>query len=215
MAGKEDAFPQAAQQIELSKLSLQQLTQLKQQLDQEVQVFQDKSRTLKMVQTKFQDSDNCLDKITSDSEGKTIMVPLTGSVSLNDALTPSQKMTKKNEQTRHFILMAQEVGQRCRLASSRRNIVDDRAGSRPKGRCGWERHITACSSMLRIRDINGAKDYFKRKVSVVEEHIEKVMQLSMEKNELSKVVGQKIQLKLQAQLGNLQQQSQQQEAAKS
>lgn len=65
------------------------------------------------------------------------------------------------------------------------------------------------------KDINGAKDYFKRKVSVVEEHIEKVMQLSMEKNELSKVVGQKIQLKLQAQLGNLQQQSQQQEAAKS
>lgn len=34
MAGKEDVFPQAAQQIELSKLSLQQLSQLKQQLDQ-------------------------------------------------------------------------------------------------------------------------------------------------------------------------------------
>jgi hypothetical protein len=35
MAGKEGVvFPQAVQQIELSKLSLQQLTQLKQQLDQ-------------------------------------------------------------------------------------------------------------------------------------------------------------------------------------
>lgn len=40
--------------------------------------------------------------------------------------------------------------------------------------------------MFVFQDINGAKDYFKRKVSVVEEHIEKVMQLSMEKNELSK-----------------------------
>ncbi|XP_023721934.1 prefoldin subunit 5 isoform X2 [Cryptotermes secundus] len=168
MAGKEDAFPQAAQQIELSKLSLQQLTQLKQQLDQEVQVFQDKSRTLKMVQTKFQDSDNCLDKITSDSEGKTIMVPLTGSM-----YVPGK------------------------IANGKSVIIDIGTG------------------YFVQKDINGAKDYFKRKVSVVEEHIEKVMQLSMEKNELSKVVGQKIQLKLQAQLGNLQQQSQQQEAAKS
>jgi prefoldin subunit 5 len=65
-------------------------------LFQEVHVFQDKSRTLKMIQTKFQDSGNCLDKITADSEGKAIMVPLTGSVSLNEALTPSQKMSKKN-----------------------------------------------------------------------------------------------------------------------
>lgn len=63
---------------------------------QEVHVFLDKSRTLKVVQTKFQDSYNCLDKITPDSEGKTIMVPLTGSVSLNDALTPFQKVTRKN-----------------------------------------------------------------------------------------------------------------------
>jgi prefoldin subunit 5 len=63
---------------------------------QEANLFLDKSRTLKMIQTKFQDSDNCLKKITSDSEGKTIMIPLTGSVSLNDALTPFQKTTKKS-----------------------------------------------------------------------------------------------------------------------
>jgi hypothetical protein len=36
------------------------------------------------------------------------------------------------------------AGQWCRLASSRRNIVDDRAGGRPNGRRGRERHIPAC-----------------------------------------------------------------------
>jgi prefoldin subunit 5 len=41
-----------------------------------------------MAQTKFQDSNDCLEKITSDSEGKTIMVPLTGSVSLMDLTNP-------------------------------------------------------------------------------------------------------------------------------
>jgi hypothetical protein len=40
--------------------------------------------------------------------------------------------------------------------------------------------------MFVFQDIDGAKDYFKRKVSFVEEQIEKIMQLSVEKNELSK-----------------------------
>jgi hypothetical protein len=40
--------------------------------------------------------------------------------------------------------------------------------------------------MFVFQDIDGAKDYFKRKVSFVEEQIEKIMQLSVEKNELNK-----------------------------
>lgn len=57
---------------------------------QEIHMFLDTSRTLRMAQTKFQDSNDCLEKITPDSEGKTIMVPLTGSVSLMDLnQTPS------------------------------------------------------------------------------------------------------------------------------
>ena len=55
---------------------------------QEIHMFLDTSRTLRMAQTKFQDSNDCLEKITSDSEGKTIMVPLTGSVSLMDLTKP-------------------------------------------------------------------------------------------------------------------------------
>jgi hypothetical protein len=37
-----------------------------------------------------------------------------------------------------------------------------------------------------FQDIDGAKDYFKRKVSFLDEQIEKIMQVSVEKNELSK-----------------------------
>lgn len=58
------------------------------------------------------------------------------------------------------------------------------------------------------KDIDGAKDYFKRKVTFIEEQIDKVMQLSVEKSKLSRVVAQKIQLKQQSLLSSEQQQSQ-------
>jgi|TergutCu122P5_1016488.scaffolds.fasta_scaffold1572375_1 hypothetical protein len=40
--------------------------------------------------------------------------------------------------------------------------------------------------MFLFQDIEGAKDYFKRKVNFIEEQIDKVMQLSMEKSKLSR-----------------------------
>ena len=58
------------QQIDLTKLNLQQLTLLKQQLDQELSVFQDSLQTLKIAQTKFQESGSCLDKVTPEAKGK-------------------------------------------------------------------------------------------------------------------------------------------------
>lgn len=60
------------QQIDLTKLSLQQLGQLKQQLDQELTVFQDSLQTLKIAQNKFQESGSCLDKITPEAKGELI-----------------------------------------------------------------------------------------------------------------------------------------------
>jgi hypothetical protein len=40
--------------------------------------------------------------------------------------------------------------------------------------------------MFLFQDIDGAKDYFKRKVTFIEEQIDKVMQLSVEKSKLSR-----------------------------
>lgn len=57
------------QQVDLTQLNLQQLTQLKQQLDQELVVFQDSLHSLKIAQTKFQESNESLDKFTPDSKG--------------------------------------------------------------------------------------------------------------------------------------------------
>lgn len=57
------------QQIDLTKLNLQQLTMLKQQLDKELGAFQESLQTLKMAQTKFQESGHCLDKVNPENKG--------------------------------------------------------------------------------------------------------------------------------------------------
>lgn len=54
---------------------------LKHSFLQELNLFQDSLQTLKITQVKFQNSGESLDKVTTESEGKTILVPLTGSVS--------------------------------------------------------------------------------------------------------------------------------------
>lgn len=47
----------------------------------ELNLFQESLTSLKMAQGKFQNSGEALEKVTEDSEGKEILVPLTGSVS--------------------------------------------------------------------------------------------------------------------------------------
>ncbi|BES95063.1 prefoldin subunit [Nesidiocoris tenuis] len=68
------------QQIELIKLSLPNLTQLKKQLDQEISLFQESMQTLKIAQTKYSDSQEALKKISPEVKDTRIMVPLTGSM---------------------------------------------------------------------------------------------------------------------------------------
>ncbi|XP_066248714.1 prefoldin subunit 5 [Euwallacea similis] len=67
-------------QIDLTTLNIQQLSTLKQQLDQELDFFQDSLTSLKVAQQKFQTSNETLQSIDSSSEGKEILVPLTGSM---------------------------------------------------------------------------------------------------------------------------------------
>lgn len=59
----------------LPNLNLQQLTMFKQQLDQELGVFQDSLHTLKIAQSRFQESGSCLEKITPDTEGESRKFP--------------------------------------------------------------------------------------------------------------------------------------------
>lgn len=62
--------------VDLTTLNLQQLTVLKQQLDQELVVFQDSLQTLKIAQSKFQESGSCLEKISPSSKGKSKLIPI-------------------------------------------------------------------------------------------------------------------------------------------
>jgi len=68
------------QQIDLMSLNVGQLSALKQQLEQELNLFQESLQSLKMAQTKFANSGDSLDQVTPDCDGKSILVPLTGSM---------------------------------------------------------------------------------------------------------------------------------------
>ncbi|XP_035744061.1 prefoldin subunit 5-like [Vespa mandarinia] len=75
------------QQIDISNLNFQQLVHLKQQMDQELNVFQDSLHKLKLAQSRFLESGSCLEKITPNVQGKEILVPLTGSMYVTGKLT--------------------------------------------------------------------------------------------------------------------------------
>ncbi|VVC88481.1 prefoldin subunit 5 [Leptidea sinapis] len=80
MATISSAPTPGAQQIDVMKLNLSQLARLKRQLDEELNVFQDSLQTLKMVQRKFVESGESVEKIKPETKGKNILVPLTGSM---------------------------------------------------------------------------------------------------------------------------------------
>lgn len=58
------------QQIDISNLNFQQLVHLKQQMDQELNVFQDSLHKLKLAQSRFLESGSCLEKITPKVQGQ-------------------------------------------------------------------------------------------------------------------------------------------------
>jgi len=83
---------QGMQQIDLTKLNLQQLAQLKQQVDQELNLYQESLQTLKSAQNKFIDSAESVEKITPATKGKTILVPLTGSIYVPGTITDTENV---------------------------------------------------------------------------------------------------------------------------
>lgn len=80
------------QQIDLTSLNIPQLSSLKQQLDQELNLFQESLASLKVAQSKFQNSGETLEKISPEMEGDTILVPLTGSMYVPGKLYDTNKL---------------------------------------------------------------------------------------------------------------------------
>ncbi|RUO96614.1 hypothetical protein BC936DRAFT_141745 [Jimgerdemannia flammicorona] len=72
-----------AGQIELSDLELPQLQQVKQQLEEEFSHLTSSYGQLKQAQAKFADCLDSVDNLTPKNADKTILVPLTSSISFN------------------------------------------------------------------------------------------------------------------------------------
>ena len=68
------------QTVDLTKLNLMQLTQFKNQLDQDLQFYQESLQNLKHAQTRFQESGDSLKQLSPENNDKEILVPLTGSM---------------------------------------------------------------------------------------------------------------------------------------
>ena len=83
---------QQGESINITKLSLQQLDQLKTQLTQEINVLQESLSRLKMVQQSFVSSEQSLDQLKPVEENKEILVPLTGSLYVPGRLLSNQKV---------------------------------------------------------------------------------------------------------------------------
>ncbi|OWR47607.1 prefoldin subunit 5 [Danaus plexippus] len=139
------------QQIDLSKLNIHQLAKLKQQLDQELNVFQDSLQTLKIAQQKFVESGESVEKITA-AKGKTILVPLTGSMYVPGTIVDTDNV-----------------------------IIDIGTGYYAQ------------------KDIEGAKDYFKRKVQFVTEQMEKIQSMGVGKSKAREAICMMMEMKVQAQ----------------
>jgi len=75
------------QGIEISKLTIPQLSQIRQQVDNDLTVFQESLQALKMAQQKFVDSKECLERLTPECDGKDILVPLTTSMYVPGVIT--------------------------------------------------------------------------------------------------------------------------------
>merc|ERR1719208_460941 len=87
-----------------------QLTQFKNGLDTDLQFYQESLQNLKLAQSKFQESGDSLSRMNQDSDGKQVLVPLTGSMYVPGKLSNPDKVVvdigtgyyvEKNSKERH------------------------------------------------------------------------------------------------------------------
>merc|ERR1712179_825309 len=69
-----------------------QLTQFKNQMDQDLQFYQESLQNLKHAQSKFQESKEALHKCDKENKDAEILVPLTGSMYVPGQLTDPEKV---------------------------------------------------------------------------------------------------------------------------
>ncbi|GBN37652.1 hypothetical protein AVEN_207376-1 [Araneus ventricosus] len=78
--------------VDVSELPLARLTQIKQELDTQVEIFGSSLQQLKIAQKKYGDSKECVERMQNMKEGNSLLVPLTDSVSFKLLLVSFQKV---------------------------------------------------------------------------------------------------------------------------
>ncbi|GFY58179.1 uncharacterized protein TNIN_94371 [Trichonephila inaurata madagascariensis] len=77
--------------VDVNELPLPRLTQIKQELDTQVEIFGSSLQQLKIAQKKYGDSKECVERMQNMKKGNSLLVPLTDSVSFKR----KEKLVKK------------------------------------------------------------------------------------------------------------------------
>ncbi|XP_062519723.1 prefoldin subunit 5-like [Corticium candelabrum] len=80
------------QEIDLSQVSMSQLSHLKTQIEQEVQFLSTSLHQLKAVQQKFAASKDILSKLVPENDGKEALIPLTSSLYVPGRLSETNRV---------------------------------------------------------------------------------------------------------------------------
>lgn len=143
---------------------------------QELNVFQDSLQTLKIAKSKFAGSKDALEQIGGDWQDKRILVPLTGSM-----YVPGVVKSVDN-----FII---DIGT---------GYYVEKVGSR-----GWQSPDESAPIVynlysLLFQDLDTSKDYFKRKTDYVQEQMDKIDMLGLQKSKVLNAVIDVIEMKVAA-----------------
>ncbi|EDW43196.1 probable prefoldin subunit 5 [Drosophila sechellia] len=156
--------PAKSEMIDLTKLSPEQLIQIKQEFEQEITNVQDSLSTLHGCKAKYAGSKEALETFQPNWENRQILVPLTSSM-----YVPG------------------------RVKDLNRFVID----------IGTGYYIE--------KDLEGSKDYFKRRVEYVQEQIEKIEKIHLQKTRFFNSVMSVLEMK-QAAAAKMQSQQQSQPA---
>jgi len=80
MESAQSSDPGRTRVIDLSQLPLEELSRLQQQLDAEIQMFQESAADLKVASSKFGRAQSTVDSMEGAEKGKSALVPLSDSV---------------------------------------------------------------------------------------------------------------------------------------
>ena len=148
------------EQIDLAKLSPEQLMQIKQEFEQEISSIQESLQTLYNCKAKYATSKESLEAFQPDWQNRQILVPLTSSM----------YVPGKIKDLDNFVI---DVG----------------------------------TGYYVEKNLEGSKDYFKRRVEYVQEQIEKIENIQMQKSRFLNAVIGVIEIKQSAAVKQMQQQS--------